>query len=399
MQEQDKTPDRILSEIRHRIELNDKEHAEAHKRGEEYNIFRILGGQYSELAHSAFIADLLNPEGSHALGPAPLRSLLKALGVTQWNDNDCDKAKVNVEVPVDGKNVDEWGRMDIVVEANDKIIIIENKIYAGDQPKQLSRYKEYAKNHFRDNHTLVYLTLDGHDASDSSAVDLHSGTDYIPVSYKDVIIDWIDNCINLAVQKPLVREVLIQYRNTITELTANNQNNVTRNNVFDYILQHGEILAPVFACEVNHPDKILIENYCKSDFFQYGLMNLMNELSKYAVSKDMTCDFGNVIEGGRYCAFCFRREGWSKTITFQFTQYYWKGCYYGVHSDVQAAPGEKMPHLNNPRDHFIYGDRFTGYKNWDVKGLITGEIKKSVIEAVELTLDAINNNPEKFPMA
>ena len=43
-------------------------HEEKKKCGEYYNIFKTLGLQTSEVRlHSAFLAELLNPEGAHGL--------------------------------------------------------------------------------------------------------------------------------------------------------------------------------------------------------------------------------------------------------------------------------------------------------------------------------------------
>lgn len=83
---------------------------------------------------------------------------------------DTKEATVETEYSIGYKNNDstEGGRIDIFVYDNKKnAIIIENKIYAGDQKNQLLRYYNYAfKNKFKFN--IIYLTLYGDAASEDS---------------------------------------------------------------------------------------------------------------------------------------------------------------------------------------------------------------------------------------
>lgn len=397
MSTQDKNLDSVLSEIRRMLDLNNQVNAEARKRGEKYNIFEILGEKYSELAHSAFLANIINPKGSHALGYAPLRSFLNIIGIKGWNDTDISNAEVNIEEAIKSDSENEWGRMDIVIKSNDKIIIIENKIYAGDQPMQLKRYKSYAESHFKQNHTLLYLTLGGHQASDSSADNLREGIDYLTISYKKEILNLINECVKLAVQKPLVREVLIQYQSVVENLTG--KNDIEKKEVFDYILQHSDTISRIFTDERYVKEREHILNLYPDDFFHYGLQHLASELKAFADTKGLKCDLNDMFSGGRYSGFSFKKEGWVKTIPFQFTMPYWKGCYYGVHSLSEVSPGEKMKHLKfKQNDHYCYGHNFTNYKNWDLKGLISGEIKESIIDAIERTIEAIDREPDKYLM-
>ena len=50
------------------------------KRGEFFNIFNVIGLSSEEVRlHSAFIAELLNPQGSHGVGNLFLKEFLKLL--------------------------------------------------------------------------------------------------------------------------------------------------------------------------------------------------------------------------------------------------------------------------------------------------------------------------------
>lgn len=215
---------RLLDEIRLILKKAETEKREADRRGENFNIFNVLGVTSDETrTHSAFIAELLDPSGSHGLGNQFLQSFVDTVDcLGSWNF-DTKSAKVHRELSIGGKNVDcsEGGRIDIAVESNGKAIIIENKIYAGDQEKQLVRYYNYGATNCPNGFRLFYLTLDGSDASEGSKGELTLNEDYYAIAYNHEISDWLQRCIEFSARRPLVRETLIQYQNLINQLTMN----------------------------------------------------------------------------------------------------------------------------------------------------------------------------------
>lgn len=124
-----------------------------------YNIFKILNIESNEVKlHSAFIADLLNPKGSHGFKSSFLQLFLARLKIT-----DFDYSSATIEDEHDlGKVADiNGGRIDIdIKDKNGYHIIIENKIYARDQENQLIRYFNYGKDRCK-KFKLYYLTLEG----------------------------------------------------------------------------------------------------------------------------------------------------------------------------------------------------------------------------------------------
>ena len=122
--------------------------------GGRFNMFRLCGVNHYENTHSAIIAEFLNPNGSHGLKSKLLESFIETLGndftIEHFN---CEKARVRTE------HSTEEGRIDILIEDNQhKAIIIENKIYANDQPEQLKRYNRYAQT-YKNGYQILYLTL------------------------------------------------------------------------------------------------------------------------------------------------------------------------------------------------------------------------------------------------
>lgn len=66
---------------------------------------------------------------------------------------------------------------------------------------------------------VLYLTPDGHSPSDDSTqadmMQCRCGEDYVCISYKDVIVPWLDKCINEMEDKPHLQEHLSTYRDII----------------------------------------------------------------------------------------------------------------------------------------------------------------------------------------
>ena len=117
---------------------------------------------------------------------------------------DSTNATVDVEKSIGGISGDneEGGRMDILIKSGSiqgdktKAIIIENKIYASDQTKQLYRYYQFAEQKYGlENSLILYLTLDGHSPHDISVTGssrkMKKNEDYFCISYRDFIRPWL----------------------------------------------------------------------------------------------------------------------------------------------------------------------------------------------------------------
>src|SRR5574344_2001768 len=158
----------LLSQVNNVVLADKIVREEKRKQGEYFNVFNILRLRSEELRlHSAFLAELLNPQGSHGMEDAFLIAFIKEVGIDDLNF-DTKNAECSVEFYIGQVTETEGGRIDIIITNKDKnkAIIIENKIYARDQEKQLSRYKKYANNYKY--YKLLYLTLEGEEASKCS---------------------------------------------------------------------------------------------------------------------------------------------------------------------------------------------------------------------------------------
>ncbi|QNK78668.1 PD-(D/E)XK nuclease family protein [Winogradskyella sp. PAMC22761] len=185
-------------------------------KGENFNVFSILKMESKENGtHSAFLGELLNPKGSHNFKSVFLGLFLQQLGCKGL---DLNSAEVVLEYSLGFINdkAKTGGRVDIYIkDATNKTICIENKIYATDQNLQIKRYS----NHNKGNNTVYYLTLTGEEPADWSKDDLAINEDYHCISYRKIIIEWLELCLKEAADQPILRESIKQYIILLKKLT------------------------------------------------------------------------------------------------------------------------------------------------------------------------------------
>lgn len=274
--------------------------------GGRFNMFRICGVDHYENRHSAIIAELLNPNGTHGLKSQFLECFIETLGINfSIQDFNCRDARVYTEFSMND------GRMDILIEdkQRQKAIIIENKVYAKDQCEQLKRYNEYAEGEYlKENYQILYLTLWGNDASEQSG----SGVPYFTISYEETIINWLEKCVAIASRFPIVRETIIQYINHLKELTKQDMDNRNKEEVVE-ILSKTENLRAAQAIHHNYSkvfDAIIkkhfnpkMEEFAEQNALEYHYEESEERYVRFYVTNPLwqgKCWIGFAFYGGRY---------------------------------------------------------------------------------------------------
>lgn len=184
--------------------------------GKCFNVFSALNMCSDEVhLHSRLLATLLNPKANHGLENKFLKLFLIALGLPEDYITHC-KEQI-VERPIGEVTETTGGRIDIILEDREHAVIIENKIYAGDQPNQLLRYYNYGVKTFGENNfKLVYLTLYGNDPSPYSLGGGHF--EFIKLSYAQDILKLLEDFVPTQPQKP-VHSTIEDYITIIKQLT------------------------------------------------------------------------------------------------------------------------------------------------------------------------------------
>ena len=192
----------------------------------EFNLFDILKIEHRELQHSALLAWLLNPRGSHGLGDYFLRRfLLEAaresarrrtgnitpLTVDRWELHDVEVVK-------------ERDRIDIlVISPTDKFVcLIENKVKADEGKGQLCRYLKNVQSQYKEQPFPIFLTPDGREPED-----VRAAKKYVPLGYGDIerlISQTLETRQSTLSDK--VRGFLDQYRDTLRRHVLETETNI-----------------------------------------------------------------------------------------------------------------------------------------------------------------------------
>lgn len=163
-------------------------------------VFNILKIERNENRHSAFLCWLLNPNGGHGLGDAPLKKFLGlyasiAPGSPLTNafitgNYDLDVIECTTEKMTEkGRRMDVWMILRVTVDNEEYIVpaVIENKIYAKESENQTVDYHKEI-NAFK-NSTVekcvpveVFLAPDGKEKA--------TCTSFIKISYQQ-LLDWV----------------------------------------------------------------------------------------------------------------------------------------------------------------------------------------------------------------
>lgn len=180
----------------------------------DYNIFTLFHGFSDEVnLHSNFIASLLDPNGDHYKNDLFLKLFLETCGI---DDFSIDTSTATV--------FKEFKHIDIYISDGKKHIILENKVYAKDQPTQIARYIDTIQNKGVEDEDIyvLYLHPDGKLPDNQSFGDYHArllgenaSIKFKVISYGKEILEWIDKCKNEVSNLTDLNVFLSQYKDVI----------------------------------------------------------------------------------------------------------------------------------------------------------------------------------------
>ena len=247
--------------------------------GENFNIFSVMSMESNErYTHSAIIGELLNPKGRHGQGSVFLELFFKEISNLNTIENfDFNNAQIILEefIGTRKNNPDFSGYIDIVIKDRKNVIVIENKINAGDQQEQLKRYKSYYPQS-----VLLYLNLFGGEPSPESIIDLIIDKDFHIITYRQEIKLWLEKCYKETVEQPILRETIKQYLNLVKKLTYQTTNNTMSQEIIK-IIQRDLKSAQEIANNLNEAKHLILNSI--RDNVKEGLENKLKD--KYEIYK------------------------------------------------------------------------------------------------------------------
>ena len=373
---------RLLNDVNVILQQEKIKKEESLKRGERFNMFETLGVAHYEVTHSSIIASFLNPKELHGQGDKFLKLFLSIVG----DETGLDSANSNVYTEFSN----EEGRIDILIEDNEnKAVIIENKIYAGDQDAQLIRYNRFAKNKYKNGFSIYYLTLYRDEASEKSA----KSVQYKRISYAQDIIDWLELCIKESATTPMIRETLIQYKNHIKQLTNQDMEAINKEKLMEVMVANSEAVAAICNSQNEYKQHVYL-TIVKPKFEEYCQKN-------HLFFKDI-----NLFESRGERGFFFRKEEWKSAAIWFYTEragewdFYWGISNY--EGDALKVEKVQLDCINGPLiEYWPYGYKYLSqYRNWDmntISDMVNGNYVKYITDLVDKALEEIERKNLPMP--
>ena len=353
--------------------------------GGRFNVFRMCGVDHYENRHSAILAELLRPDGTHGLKETFLACFVGRFCEEGFRRKfDCTKACVATEYATA-----KHGRMDILIEDQGTkcAIIIENKVYASDGHEQLKGYDSFAKDKYGEgNYVIFYLTLQGDDPSKDSG----KGVKYTRISYKDDMIRWLEECVGFAARLPTVRETLFQYINHLKSLTGQDMNAKYKEEVIRLLCENPKNVESAFAIGDSFTE---MKNYLVNEVFLPKLTSLCK-----ALNLENTSQKGDMVNTP-YTGFSITNPSWRFfQIAFEFGRTGLGNLCIGVipkernvkNAETYATLKQRYP--KNSNDVWAYYQYFTTYRDWGKDAMLaihTGTMvdvfKDEIVKLLELT--------------
>ncbi len=192
-----------------------------------FNVFTILLAAHDEVRlHTRFLTGLLDggKNATHGCGTLFLRLFLETLDECKVEPVEQKSTTFNILLSSTDDNEFEstfneyhtdQGNIDIIINFKDALIAIENKIWAGEQKDQLSRYSTFTDNTRKSKKYLFFLTLEGRPSESSG------GKPYLRISYRDHIIPWLNRCLEKTYKYQNINSVIGQYKKVVKSLLNN----------------------------------------------------------------------------------------------------------------------------------------------------------------------------------
>lgn len=317
---EDKTIEHLLEQI---STISKKYKDIAKITGENFNIFHVLNMASSEVGlHSRLIGELLSPKGSHDQGTLFLQIFIEECGLLEIVDGtDLDLTTIVIEEYIGpiSEDYEIGGRIDLVLKFNNgKVIVIENKIYARDQEKQLKRYKNAYPNA-----KIVYLNLGGKDENTKIVGGLNT-EDFTWISYRNEILNWLKKSAKEAYGLPNIQYILDHYIKVVNYLTNQNSNNKMKEEIIEKILSSDGNYQS--AIEISN-EIVAIQNvFFNADLIEESWKKKLNidrrELILFGTTND-SYQMRPSIEGGKIVFHIFSVNKWSdakNTIHYPFLE-------------------------------------------------------------------------------
>lgn len=207
-----------------------------------FNVFTTLLKAHDEdRLHTGFLHGLLDPQGLHDCGPLFLNLFFETLKEKPPVGHEGEEAVADVQKVKSGWTVSKeirkqpFGEIDLLFEGPKMGIVIENKIWAGEQEKQLKRYSDYLTGRY-DESFLFYLTPFGKISQTAE------GVKYFRISYQKHILGWLEKCLQATYAFIPINQALLQYRAVVKQILGEPNDPAIMEEATKFVLNNSDII-------------------------------------------------------------------------------------------------------------------------------------------------------------
>lgn len=327
---------------------NDNDFIELRKLYETPNCFTIMGDKRREEWHSNFVCWLLDPNENHGLGKFPLVKFLD-LVESKCEELNIDKTDVeNMEFETESSTYNK-GRMDILGTSTSLILVIENKIKAGETFKngkpQSDVYFDYCEKEYK-NSQRVYVLLKA--SSDTSV----ENKNFIHVTYQDLLDEVIkpayEKCEELKLEdtKSVLKQYALDISNPLSFFMMASTNKDLSEKIYK---KHEKIISKIRKTmdDVDRDKESVICKFFKK-YKKYINNTILMPLGKNAIiprmyvknlkGKELTdylIEYGYIIPG--QTKLYYDRFGKTFIIWIDENCKFWAGYYEGEYDDSREV--------------------------------------------------------------
>ncbi len=198
-----------------------------------FNVFTVLRSASDEVnLHSRFLHALLEHRDPLSGERENLDAFIRC--VARADAFALENARVDRE----------WNRIDLLISNGREAIVVENKIWASDQERQLERYQNVMVEQGYDEGAirLLYMTPFGHEPSAESAGAIPV-EDIRLVSYREDLAHWLIGCQRRAFDDPGLRESVAQYRRLMLAMTNSGYEAEHMNDLKELLLRDDNVIV------------------------------------------------------------------------------------------------------------------------------------------------------------
>ncbi|EPH08943.1 hypothetical protein HMPREF9309_00924 [Campylobacter ureolyticus ACS-301-V-Sch3b] len=289
----------------------------------DYNIFTELLDQNDEVRlHSGFIYSLLNPAGTHYQKSLFLKKFLEICDIRDFNYENAEVFK-------------EYKHIDIYITDGNKHVILENKIYAGDQEAQIERYVKTIKidkdANFKDIE-VIYLSLDREFPNKYSLGNYKIKNNFLInndekiklhiFTYKLEITKWLKECKNEVENLTNLNFYITEYEKVIKKLYG--EYKMVSTDVRNIIKENYEIAKAIYE-DFEQTEKEIVDEFTQKTY----------EIAKERLSDEFIIEYKKI--NGRYNEdLIIKKNDWKLYFCFEFDDSKQRFLYYGIKKDKKC---------------------------------------------------------------